>query len=176
MTSHLGRRLLSAAAASFALLATAPGAQAGTSPYLGEIMVTIDDICPTGWSPAKGQTMQIAQNSALFSLLGVKFGGDGVRTFNLPDLRGRTVVGAGLSSTGDHPLGGFLNLGETGGSESTFLTQTVRPVQTSPNAKTAATGTIAAAQAIPPAPITTLPPWIGLTVCIATSGRFPSQN
>jgi microcystin-dependent protein len=176
MKARFKNSLIGFAAAAFALLATASGAQAGTSPYLGEIMVTIDDICPTGWSPANGQTMQIAQNSALFSLLGVKFGGDGVRTFNLPDLRGRTVVGAGLSSTGDHPLGGFLNLGETGGSESTFLTETVRPVQTSPNAKTAATGTIAAAQAIPPAPITTLPPWIGLTVCIATSGRFPSQN
>jgi len=174
MTSHLGRRLLSAAAASLALLAAAPAAQAGTEPYLGEIMVTIDDQCPTGWAQADGRVMQVRANAALFSLLGVKFGGDGVTTFKLPDLRGRTIVGAGGSMAADHPLGGALVPGATGGAESTFLT----PVHTalgSGAAKPAGAGTIAGAAPAGAGPVATLPPWIGLTACIATTGLFPAR-
>jgi microcystin-dependent protein len=174
MTSHLGRRLLGAAAASLALLAAAPAAHAGTEPYLGEIMLTIDDVCPTGWQPTNGQVMQVKTNNALFSLLGVKFGGDGVTTFKLPDLRGRTIVGAGASMTADHPLGGGLAPGATGGAESAFL-MPVRTALGSGAAKAAAAGTIAGAVPAGAGPVATLPPWIGLTACIATTGFFPAR-
>lgn len=177
MTSHLGRRLLGAVAASLALLAAAPAAQAGETPYVGEIMVTIDDICPTGWLPADGRAMSISQNSALFSLLGSSFGGDGRTTFNLPDLRGRTVVGTGFSSSQEHPLNRSLSVGEKGGAESTTLSVPQIPLRTSSDVKSASgAGTIAATFPIAPAPIATMPPWIALTACIATSGIFPSIN
>jgi microcystin-dependent protein len=174
MKTHSMNILMGAVAASLALLAAAPAAQAGTEPYLGEIMVTIDDICPKGWQRTNGQVMQVKTNNALYSLLGTRFGGDGNTTFKLPDLRGRTVVGAGASMTADHPLGGALASGATGGVESTFL-MPVRTALDSGAAKTAAAGTIAGAAPAGAGPVATLPPWIGLTTCIATTGFFPTR-
>lgn len=68
-------------------------------PFLGEIRAFSFGIIPKGWAPCSGQLLPIAQNSALFSLLGTRFGGDGIRTFGLPDLRGRTPTGAANLST-----------------------------------------------------------------------------
>ena len=66
------------------LCATAP-ARAGDLAFLGETEMFAANFCPTGWLPTDGRTMQIAQNTALFSLLGTTYGGDGKRTFKLPD-------------------------------------------------------------------------------------------
>lgn len=68
---------------------------AGSDPFLGEIMITPYTFCPRGTASAEGQLLPIASNSALFSLYGTTFGGDGRTTFGLPDLRGRTIVGIG---------------------------------------------------------------------------------
>ena len=57
---------------------------------------------PDGWAACNGQLLSIPQNAALYSLLGVIFGGDGQTTFGLPDLRGRVVLGQGTSSIGSH--------------------------------------------------------------------------
>ncbi|NUU77182.1 tail fiber protein [Paenibacillus xylanilyticus] len=59
---------------------------AAVEPYLGEIRLFPYNATPRGWMPARGQTMSISQNNALYSLLGLNFGGDGVRTFSLPNL------------------------------------------------------------------------------------------
>jgi microcystin-dependent protein len=67
--------------------------------------------------------LEISQNTALFALLGTTFGGDGERTFGLPDLRGRVPVGAGESATGSDYV-----LGSTGGTETTRLTTSHLPV------------------------------------------------
>jgi len=72
-----------------------------------------------GFLPAQGQTMSIAQNSALFALLGVSFGGDGQSTFKLPDLRGRVIVGAGQPAAGGSP---YL-VGAVGGSRTLDVSQ-----------------------------------------------------
>ena len=64
-------------------------------PILGQIMAIAFTYVPKGWLPCDGRLMSIAQNSALFSLLGTTYGGDGVTTFALPNLNGRTVVGTG---------------------------------------------------------------------------------
>src|SRR5690242_1966413 len=64
-------------------------------PFLGEIRLFGFNFAPTGWALCQGQLMSIAQNSALFSLLGTQFGGDGIQTFALPDLRGRVPLGQG---------------------------------------------------------------------------------
>ena len=64
--------------------------------FLGEIALFAGNFAPGGWAFAEGQILQIAQFQALFSLLGTQFGGDGRRTFALPDLRGRVPVGVAL--------------------------------------------------------------------------------
>jgi microcystin-dependent protein len=77
-----------------------------SDPYLSMIEAFGFNFAPVGWAMCAGQTLSIAQNQALFSLLGTTYGGNGTTTFNLPDLRGRLAVGfgqgLGLSS---FPLG-----------------------------------------------------------------------
>lgn len=70
--------------------------------FIGEITPVSFGFAPRGTALCNGQILQINQNQALFSLLGTTFGGDGIRTFALPDLRGRTIVH--VSSSG-YPLG-----------------------------------------------------------------------
>ncbi|MGI9086524.1 MAG: tail fiber protein [Chthoniobacterales bacterium] len=66
-----------------------------TNPYFGEIKAIPFNFAPPGWALCEGQTLSIAQNQALYSLLGTMYGGDGLSTFKLPDLRGRLPIGAG---------------------------------------------------------------------------------
>lgn len=93
-----------------------------SEPYLGQIMMFAGNFAPTGWMLCQGQLLPIAQYSALFAILGTSFGGDGVRTFGLPDLRSRVPVG-----TGQGP--GLTNyvIGEQAGSESVALTVNQMP-------------------------------------------------
>jgi microcystin-dependent protein len=63
--------------------------------YLGEIQMFGFDFAPKGWALCNGQLLGISTNTALFSLLGTNYGGDGVRTFALPDLRGQLPMGQG---------------------------------------------------------------------------------
>ena len=60
--------------------------------FLSEIRMFSFNFAPQGWATCDGQTMQISQNQALYSLLGIMYGGNGTTTFNLPDLRGRTPI------------------------------------------------------------------------------------
>ncbi|MCB9522950.1 MAG: phage tail protein [Myxococcales bacterium] len=64
-------------------------------PFVGEIRMFAGNFAPRGWALCDGQLMAVAQNDALFSLLGTVYGGDGRTTFGLPDLRGRVPVHAG---------------------------------------------------------------------------------
>ncbi|KPV93697.1 Phage Tail Collar Domain protein [Pseudoalteromonas sp. P1-9] len=85
-------------------------------PLLGQIMLFAGNFAPRGWAFCDGQLLAISQNSALFSILGTTYGGDGRTTFALPDLRGRVAVhegnGPGLSP---------YRLGEKGGVEDVTL-------------------------------------------------------
>lgn len=72
--------------------------QSADYPYLGEIMIYPYTFAPADWAFCHGQLLSIAQNSALFALIGTIYGGDGQSTFGLPDLRGRTPIGAGTGS------------------------------------------------------------------------------
>ncbi len=67
----------------------------GVNPYLGEISLVGWNFTTRGWAQCEGQILPISQYSALFSLLGTTFGGDGRTTFGLPDLRGRAAIGMG---------------------------------------------------------------------------------
>ncbi|MDO7877405.1 tail fiber protein [Hymenobacter sp. ASUV-10] len=90
--------------------------------FLGEIRLMGFDRAPRGWAYCQGQTLPINQNQALFSLLGTSFGGDGVTTFKLPDLRGRVAVGQGKA-----PSGAVYSMGQALGSEGVTLTTSQIP-------------------------------------------------
>ena len=92
-------------------------------PFLGEIRIFGGNFAPVGWALCNGALLQISQNTALFSILGTTYGGDGVRTFALPDLRGRVVVGFGQGPG----LSAYAQ-GQIGGAESQTLTTAQMPL------------------------------------------------
>jgi microcystin-dependent protein len=96
------------------------------TPYLGQIVATAENILdPEGWALCDGQLLSISANTALFSLLGTTYGGNGTTTFALPDLEGRTVVGTGGSN-------GLGTLGEASGATSVTLTSANLPALDAP--------------------------------------------
>ncbi|HEX7846244.1 MAG TPA: tail fiber protein [Chitinophagaceae bacterium] len=76
------------------------GSPIAQPPFLGEVKLFAGNYAPAGWAFCHGQILPIAQNTALFALLGVYYGGNGQTTFALPDLRGATVVSPGTSPAG----------------------------------------------------------------------------
>lgn len=124
--SFLKRALAIAAGGAFGTLLGKPReASAGTDPYLGEIMMFGGNFAPQGWALCNGQLMAISQNPALFQVLGATYGGDGVTTFALPDLRGRAPIHAGQGPTLSNRV-----LGEQGGEEAHTLTLAEMPAHT----------------------------------------------
>jgi microcystin-dependent protein len=95
------------------------------TPYLGEIRMAGFGFAPKGWALCTGQSMPINQNQALFSLLGTTFGGNGVTTFLLPDLRGRLPFGVG-SANGSPSY----TPGQVGGEEQHVLATAEMPAHT----------------------------------------------
>jgi microcystin-dependent protein len=159
-------------------------------PFLGEIRPFAFGVVPRGWLACEGQTLPIQQNAALFSLLGVTYGGDGRTTFKLPDLRGRVPVGAGN-----------IPLGTAAGETAHALNTNETPAHTHQVQAASAAGTLstlqgnywagamnyasAADSSMAPGTISasggSLPhenmqPYAALSFCIATSGIFPSRN
>ncbi len=169
--------------------------------FLGMIAIFGFDYAPRGWAKCEGQLLSIAQNSALFSLLGTRYGGDGMNTFALPDLRGRTPIGPG-QGPGLNPH----SLGEKSGQQTVTLTASQLPAHnhmlrasnaagnnsdptgrllansgrgddeytdTAPNTdmNPAAIGITGGNQ-----PFSVMQPYLVLNYCIATEGIFPSRN
>lgn len=198
------RSLTLLGAAALGSLAWAPAQACSAEPLLGSICVVSYNFCPRGFAQASGQLMSIATNTALFSLLGTQFGGDGRVTFGLPNLSGRSIVGAG-SGPGLSPI----QIGEMAGTETVTLTvaqmpahahtgrvransgagTTDNPVNASP-AKLArsnlyssnapdsnmAAGTVVTDVSGGSQPVSTRNPYLGMTICIATEGIYPSRN
>jgi len=166
-------------------------------PFIAQITLFAGNFAPRGWAFCAGQILPIAQNTALFSLLGTTYGGNGQTTFALPDLRGRVPVG-----TGQGPGLSNVDLGETGGSESVTLTQSQMPAHSHLAGVTqAAQAASRPANKVPSAggayadasdgstfnpahiqnsgggqPIPIRPPYLGLNYIIALQGIFPSRN
>ena len=96
-----------------------------SDPFVAEIRIFAGNFAPKGWAQCNGQLMPISQNTALFSLLGTMYGGDGKSTFALPDLQGRAPMmwgqGQGLS---------LRDQGEASGSQYVTLLQTEMPAHT----------------------------------------------
>lgn len=103
-------------------------------PYVGEIRMFGGTFAPEGWQFCNGQLLSIAENEMLYSLLGTMYGGDGVNTFGVPDLRGRVPL---------HQASGYA-MGQMGGTETVTLTQQQLAVHTHAASARTANGTMAA--------------------------------
>jgi microcystin-dependent protein len=181
---------------------TLPAAAQAQEPFIGEVVCGGWDFCPVGWAECNGQLMAISQNTALFALLQSTYvGGNGMTTFALPNIQGRTLLGVG-EGPGLTPK----VLGEQGGEEQVTLMPSQMPahshgVPAHNGAERAATPrdrllgqapasapvyTAAAPDtAMHPAalgvaggsqPHNNLQPYLVLKCCIATQGVFPSPN
>lgn len=122
------------------------GGGGGSAAFIGQVADFAGNFTPDGWLPAAGQILSISQNVALFSVIGTTYGGNGTTTFALPDLEGRTMVGADQAD----PLGTAF------GHASTALTLSELP----PGG----------------APVNIEQPALALNYIIAISGIFPSQG
>lgn len=96
-----------------------------SNPFLGEIRMVPFNFAPEGWAMCNGQILSVQQNTALFSLLGTYYGGNGTSTFGLPDFRSRVPIhqgqGAGLS---------MYNIAQSGGTENVVMTTAQMPSHT----------------------------------------------
>jgi len=116
----------------FTFLSTPKSFAQGSDPYVGQIMAVAFNFAPQGWAICNGQILPISQNTALFSLLGTTYGGNGTTNFALPDLRGRMLTGQGQG-----PGLPDVSLGEQGGTATSTLTLANLPPHTHPiNAST----------------------------------------
>lgn len=176
------------------------------TPFLGMLALFGFNFQPSGWTYCNGQLISISQNSALFALLGTTFGGDGINTFALPDLRGRIPVGMGTG-----PGLSNYQMGQMAGSENVTLLSTQMPqhnhiMTASGNGPTQATASGASLASevrggVNPMPVVyangattpvnmasatslaggnqphdNLQPYLAVNYCIALEGIFPSRN
>lgn len=93
-----------------------------SEPFISEIRMVGFNYAPAGWATCDGQLLSIAQHDALFSILGNRYGGDGISNFALPDLRGRVP----MHFSSQHPLG------RMGGAENVRITEDEMPQHTHP--------------------------------------------
>ena len=173
-----------------------------SNPFVAEIRIFAGNFAPKGWALCDGQLLPISQNTALFSLLGTTYGGDGKSNFALPDMQGNAPMqpgqGAGLS---------LRDLGETGGEQTVTLLQSEMPAHlhtaqgggasNSTSPVNTAWSTLGTTRTPPPLYQTTsnaqmnpfalgitggnlphnnMPPFLGLTFIIALQGVFPARS
>ncbi|MEL7532442.1 MAG: tail fiber protein [Bacteroidota bacterium] len=131
----------------------------GAEPFIGEIAMFAGTFAPRGWALCDGSLLPISQNTALFSLLGTTYGGDGRTTFALPDLRGRVAVHAGRG-----PGLSERRLGSKFGSETISFQSSGRPVGIGDRG--------VAEQKVP----SVMQPSLAINYIIALQGTFPSRN
>jgi len=174
-----------------------------SNPFLAEIRIFTGNFAPRGWAQCDGQIMPISQNTALFSLLGTNYGGDGKSNFALPNLQGCAPM-----QQGQGPGLTLRDLGETGGEQTVTLLQTEMPAHShqakaggSINSGTPVNGTwgspvkgqefalyaplASGSQPMNPfatsiaggsLPHNNMPPFLGLTFIIALQGVFPARS
>jgi microcystin-dependent protein len=177
-----------------------------SQPYLGGIFMFAGNFAPRGFQLCAGQILSISQNAALFSILGTTYGGNGVSTFALPDLRGRAPIGVGaglgLSPVVLGELGGnqnatillsnmpahnhLINVSNTGASQplpqGNFIAE---PLDGNSNPTTGFNTTATSGNTLSPTsvslvgqgvPLSIQNPYLGITYIIAIQGIFPTRN
>ena len=171
-------------------------------PYIGDIRMFASTFSPVSYAFCNGQSLPIANNQALYTLIGTTYGGDGVNSFNLPGLQGRIPVHVGRM-----PNGGTINwtLGMASGTESVTLTEEQIPAHThtfmvssaDPSATTASNHSIAKGKHYIDSsksptmgslynqvlqsiggnlPHNNMMPYLGINFIIALNGVFPTRN
>jgi microcystin-dependent protein len=93
--------------------------------FIGQLLLVGFNYAPVGWALCNGSLLSISGNEALHSLIGTTYGGDGVNTFGLPDLRGQAPIGIGQSTAGSN-----YTLGQVGGVENVPIFQNTYPTHT----------------------------------------------
>jgi microcystin-dependent protein len=174
------------------------------APFVAEIRPWACNFAPQGWAFCAGQILPISQYTALFSLIGTYYGGNGTSNFALPDLRGRVPM-----KFGTDPVGNVYSIGEIAGEETVTISSTQMPIHThtftgssGPGTvhKANAGGSLAAASAggsyygpsngtlttINPGTLsiyaggnqahTNLQPFLAINWCIALQGIYPARN
>jgi microcystin-dependent protein len=176
-----------------------------SNPFVAEIRIFGFNFAPKGWAFCDGQLLPISQNTALFSLLGTFYGGDGKSTFALPDMQGNVPLNQGQSNTGTQYF-----LGQQSGSETVTLLQSEMPFHThqlmglgvagnrtnpignsiarttsglpfiAPTNNPAPTIVSMAVQTVSPnggsAPHNNMMPYVTMNFCIAMQGVFPPRG
>ena len=176
-----------------------------SSPFVAEIRAWACNFAPRGWAMAQGQILPISQYTALFSLIGTYYGGNGTSNFQLPDLRSRVPM-----KYGSDPMGNQYVIGETGGEEQVTVSSQQMPIHThNVFGDTASTGNFAnpavgnalatndknnpfyaAGQqlvgALNPGTVSTyaggnqahtnIQPYLAINWCIALQGIYPARN
>ena len=166
--------------------------------YVGEIRMFAGNYAPEGWAPCNGQLLSITDNEVLFTLIGTTYGGDGVTTFGVPDMRGRVPISVGNGGGSNYVLG------QKSGAESVTLLTAQMPAhghlpaaQSTPGNQPLPTNNVWAAKQVFEKPAADIPlvamsaaavisaggnqphdnvmPFMALTFIIATQGIFPSQ-
>ena len=175
-----------------------------SNPFVAEIRIFGFNFPPRGWAFCDGQVLPLSQNTALFSLLGTTYGGDGKSNFALPNLQGSVPL-----QQGQGPGLSLYDLGETGGQTTVTLLSSQLPAHTHPLECSTAVGNqtspVGGVPAVPPAqrgqhfyagtqgtppamnanllaptggnlPHNNLPPYLTLNFCIALQGVYPSRG
>ncbi len=167
------------------------------TPFIGEIRMLASNFAPDGWALCEGQLLSIAQNTALFSLLGTNYGGDGMTSFGVPDLRGRVPLHAGLAPDGSSNF----TVGQSGGSETVTLTVDTlaahnHVIGVSASAGTSVSASSGTAIGVPPTGAfgavynmaamaaiagggqshNNIQPYLAVTFVIALQGIYPTQD
>ena len=137
-------------------------------PLIGEVKMFAGTFAPRGWALCDGQLLAISSNTALFSLLGTTYGGDGRTTFALPDLRGRVPMHAGTG-----PGLTSKRLGQRGGSETIAVAKASLPSKPSKKL-TNATSILASRSDVQEVSI--MQPFTVVNYIIALQGTYPSRN
>ena len=171
-----------------------------TSPYLGEVKLMPWSFAPRGWAFCAGQILSIQQYTALFSLLGTTYGGNGTTTFALPDLRGRVPIHR--DQQGQYPQGEMegeeqetLSLSEMPAHSHAFVGTSANGGAKIPTGTILATSSTAAnmfyaadtspLQPLSPASVSTIggsqphqnmQPYLTMNYCIALVGMYPARN
>jgi microcystin-dependent protein len=170
-----------------------------SQPFVAEIRMFGFNFAPRGWALCNGQILPISQNTALFSLLGTMYGGDGRSNFGLPDMQGSFPVSQGQSSFGTqyfpgqtngepnhtlisteipahgHTLQAPANITPAQSASNNFLgASPAKPFDTgTPNVVLAPDATSVAGSSFPHE---NMPPYLALNFCIALQGIFPARN
>ncbi len=170
------------------------------NPYLGEIRLFSYVLVPKGWATCAGQLLSITQNQALFAVIGTTYGGNGVQTFALPDLRGRVPVDMGNGPGGTYDIGQFageenvtllsqnlpqhnhnlLAVNATGGVDKPINNSLANSGTTNPRYAPGPANTALNPASIQPAggglPHTNIQPYLAMSYCIALQGIFPDAQ